>query len=413
MQNSVRTTFRSQAARSSCPSFLAATLLAAFALTAGHARAAPVTMYFTYDTLSVQTISGTSTTPATYSGWITWDLSRAESSGRTVEDGTERIYALSDSGCAKVVNGVCRPERDYGSGTPVVTDYSVTTPFGTLRPMSPSDAWDTSQRTNSRGTVNEEFFVARGQGIDRVTVTPIDDPNYRYTELEVWRVLSLGPMAVTGNLFSDFTNLDAPISLAMVSATQDNVYIEDRRQAGNCTTPYPFCPLTLDPAWFSIRGSLRYLGLAPPVPSQLGFTTASVTVSESGGRALLTVARTGSTDGRVSATWAVSAGTATAGADYSLDPEGNYTLDWADRESNTKTISIPIFNDTTKEALETFTVTLSSPSSGATLSTAQATATIADDDRSGGGGGGGGGAIPPLSVLGLLLLAVRRLDSDY
>jgi hypothetical protein len=138
-----------------------------------------------------------------------------------------------------------------------------------------------------------------------------------------------------------------------------------------------------------------------------------VTVSESGGRALLTVARTGSTDGRVSVTWAVSAGTATAGADYSLDPEGNYTLDWADRESNTKTIAIPIFNDTTKEALETFTVTLSSPSSGATLSSAQATVTIADDDRSGGGGGGGGGAIPPLSVLGLLLLAVRRLDSDY
>jgi hypothetical protein len=396
----------------SCIAFWRLLLAAVCACIAAPAYAAPVTMYFTYETLLVEQVDGQDTTPRMYSGWIRWDLANTESSGETSEPGTLRRFAESESGCRRSVNGVCRPESDYGAGTPVVTDYSVETPFGTLRPHPPSASSDASSRANLRGSVNDEFLVARGQLTREITVTSSDAPAYLYTEFFAWRGLSLAPKALTGQLFTDFDNLDAPVSLAMVSPTQANVHIEDRSDYGECTSPFPPCAPPLGPNWYRITGSLRYLGSAPPEPSVFGFTASSVTVSESAGRALLTVARSGSTAGIAHVTYSLNSGTAMKGSDFRDfvdDVERSHTLYWADGESNTKTIEIPIVNDQIREPTESFTVTLSEPSLGSRIEGSEATVTITDDDgTSGGGGGGGGGSLNGLALLMLSLLARPR-----
>ena len=81
----------------------------------------------------------------------------------------------------------------------------------------------------------------------------------------------------------------------------------------------------------------------------------------------------------IGVTVSTSDGTATAGTDYEAT---NRRVTFRPRTSSS-VVSVPITDDTTNEADETFTLTMSGPSSNAELSTSpQAEATIIDDDES-------------------------------
>jgi Calx-beta domain/Metallo-peptidase family M12 len=105
----------------------------------------------------------------------------------------------------------------------------------------------------------------------------------------------------------------------------------------------------------------------------LGFASATQTVTE-GTTAQFSVTRTGGSDGAVAVNFATSNGTAIAPGDYSTR---SGTLNWAAGDTAPKNISVPIIDDGQPEGPETFTVTLSSPTNGATLGTSTLTATIA------------------------------------
>jgi M6 family metalloprotease-like protein len=110
----------------------------------------------------------------------------------------------------------------------------------------------------------------------------------------------------------------------------------------------------------------------------LQFSSATYGVNENGGSVLISVARTGGSTGTVGVSYATSNGTAAAVSDYTFT---SGTLSWTNGDTANKTFSVPITNDTLDEANETFTVTLSSPTGGATLgSPSSATVTITDDD---------------------------------
>ncbi|TWU42045.1 Calx-beta domain-containing protein [Novipirellula artificiosorum] len=112
-------------------------------------------------------------------------------------------------------------------------------------------------------------------------------------------------------------------------------------------------------------------------PGEFTISPATRSVDESGPTISFTVTRTGGSDGAVSVSYATSDGSATAGADYTAKSD---TLDFADGETS-KTITINILEDTIDEPNETFRVTLSSPTDGATLGTATvSTAIIVDND---------------------------------
>ena len=105
---------------------------------------------------------------------------------------------------------------------------------------------------------------------------------------------------------------------------------------------------------------------------------ATRTIAENGGTLLLSVDRTGGTDGAVSVICAAVNGTATAGLDFTAT---NLTLSWADGENVTKACNVPIINDAIPEATKAFSVALSSPTGGATLGAQTSVAvTLTDDD---------------------------------
>jgi hypothetical protein len=117
---------------------------------------------------------------------------------------------------------------------------------------------------------------------------------------------------------------------------------------------------------------------APPAPGELQFDSATYSIAESGVTATITVNRINGSLGAVGVSYATSNGTATAGSDYTAT---SGTLSWGDGETTSKTFTLAITNDTAVEGDETVTLTLSTPTGGATLgSQSAATLTINDDD---------------------------------
>ncbi|HEX7176981.1 MAG TPA: Calx-beta domain-containing protein [Pyrinomonadaceae bacterium] len=109
---------------------------------------------------------------------------------------------------------------------------------------------------------------------------------------------------------------------------------------------------------------------------QIQFGSATYSVAEGAGFATLSVTRTGGDSVATSATFATSDGSATAGADY-VGATGTITFA-ADEVA--KDITVPITDDSLIESDETFTVTLSAPTGGATLGTRSAAAVIIVSD---------------------------------
>jgi hypothetical protein len=109
---------------------------------------------------------------------------------------------------------------------------------------------------------------------------------------------------------------------------------------------------------------------APPALS-----IADASVAEGAGSATLTVSLSSASGGPVTVSYATSAGTATAGLDYTTT-SGVVTFAAG---QVTRPIVVPILPDALDEPDETFLVTLSAPG-GATLGDGQATVTILDDD---------------------------------
>ncbi|NCS55162.1 MAG: hypothetical protein GPJ23_24250, partial [Microcystis aeruginosa G13-05] len=113
-------------------------------------------------------------------------------------------------------------------------------------------------------------------------------------------------------------------------------------------------------------------------PGILSFSQPTYSVNENGTAIQqVTVTRTNGSDGEVSVILTPSDGSAIAGDDYTNTP---ITVTFANGQTS-KTVTIPINNDTIYEPTETVNLTISNPTGGATLGTQQtATLTIIDND---------------------------------
>lgn len=141
-------------------------------------------------------------------------------------------------------------------------------------------------------------------------------------------------------------------------------------------------------------------------PGTVTLAAATTNVQEAVGTLALNVSRTLGSKGAITVDYATTGGTAVSGTDFTAT---SGTLSWADGDTADKTISIPINDDAQPEGAETFTLTLSNPSGGATLGTnAVTTITILPNDSPGAVG------FDPTSVsvavnAGNATLTVRRL----
>jgi len=116
-----------------------------------------------------------------------------------------------------------------------------------------------------------------------------------------------------------------------------------------------------------------------PVPQagSLQFSGTSYSVGEGGIQAVVTVTRTGGTSGQVTLDYATVDGSATAGSDYAAT---SATLIFDDGDTS-KTFSVSITDDSTYEGDESFTVSLSNATGGASLGTpGVATVTVVEND---------------------------------
>ncbi len=107
---------------------------------------------------------------------------------------------------------------------------------------------------------------------------------------------------------------------------------------------------------------------------EIQFVGANYAVLESVPSVILSVSRTGASNGPVTASFSIGGGTATAGADFAST---NGILSWADGESGIKTFALQLLDDTLEEPDEWLLVNLDTIAPGSNMT---AVVTIVNDD---------------------------------
>lgn len=133
------------------------------------------------------------------------------------------------------------------------------------------------------------------------------------------------------------------------------------------------------------RGSARVFGAAVDMGSvEVGAvvvgpgtvtTNPTITVNENAGTVTITLNRTGGSTGALTVNYSTANGTATSPSDYAAK---SGTVTWADGDVAPKTITISIVSDHYPELPETFTVSLTTSTSGAVIANPTVTVTILD-----------------------------------
>ncbi|MEN8219949.1 MAG: leucine-rich repeat domain-containing protein [Pseudomonadota bacterium] len=115
-----------------------------------------------------------------------------------------------------------------------------------------------------------------------------------------------------------------------------------------------------------------------PYEYKLQFFLASYYITENGGQAIITVTRTGDSDGAVSVEYATSDDAATNHDDYT---QSSGTLSWSDGDDADKSFTVNIIDDSEPENDEIFIVSLANPTGGIELGDPDtAIVTIMDND---------------------------------
>ena len=115
----------------------------------------------------------------------------------------------------------------------------------------------------------------------------------------------------------------------------------------------------------------------------IALSASTYSVDQATGVVTLTVTRPGTSAPAITVDYATTDGTAVAGTDYTAS-EG--TLEWAENDSTSKSISIPISTANAFSGNKTFNIVLTNPSSGAMLaSPGSATVTISGSASAGAG----------------------------
>ncbi|WP_424134964.1 Calx-beta domain-containing protein [Roseomonas chloroacetimidivorans] len=193
-----------------------------------------------------------------------------------------------------------------------------------------------------------------------------------------------GDDKITGGNGNDLILGDSGADTAVYSETRDTVTITRAADGGIIVQAASGTDTLYDVESFSFAG--KTYAAADLVGGAVGSSLAisgpvSLSEGNSGATAFtFTVTRSGDTSGARTASWSV-AGSGTNPADTAdfggILPGG--TVSFAAGETS-KSILVSVAGDQTAEADESFTVTLSSPSSGTAISTASSTGTIRNDD---------------------------------
>ncbi|MFZ0428169.1 MAG: DNRLRE domain-containing protein, partial [Acidobacteriota bacterium] len=110
--------------------------------------------------------------------------------------------------------------------------------------------------------------------------------------------------------------------------------------------------------------SVTFVPASQNRPGTVQFTQSVFEVDESDGSAVITVSRSGGTDGTVTLDFATADDSAVAGQDYTATAG---TITFADGEGGTQNIQVPVLDDLIFEGVRIVQLTLSNPGGGAQL----------------------------------------------
>lgn len=254
-----------------------------------------------------------------------------------------------------------------------------------VRQKSAATSTATSSVTLGIGGVSGSFSITTGTA----GTLQLDSPSYSVNEgiasvtLNVTRAGgSLGAASVSyatangsATAGSDYTAKTGTLSWAAGDATAKTIVVS----IANDTTvesAETFTVTLSNPVGAALGATTSATVTIADTDGNLQFDAATASVNESAGTLTLNVTRTGSTTGAASVKYASAVGTATA-ADFTAT---SGTLNWAAGDAGSKTITVPIANDALVEALETFSVTLSTPTGAALGTASKSTVTIVDND---------------------------------
>jgi Leucine-rich repeat (LRR) protein len=178
--------------------------------------------------------------------------------------------------------------------------------------------------------------------------------------------------AVSGTLnWEDGNSSDKAIT---VTITDDSIYEDDEKFSLKLSNPTGGATIGTPKTTV-----VTIVDNEPKPPAGvLQFSSATYSVNENGGTVNITVTRAESSDGAISVECKSSNGSATAGEDYNAVSK---TLNWADGDDSDKTFTAYIIDDADVEGNETFSLTLSEPTGGATIGSPDiAVVTIVDDE---------------------------------
>ena len=192
----------------------------------------------------------------------------------------------------------------------------------------------------------------------------------------------------TATAGSDYTAVTQTVSWSDGQSNTQNIVIPiiDRQlTSGSKTVNLTLSSPTGGAALISPSTAVLTILITTTTPRRLPSSSAraaTFSVNENGGSISIPVSRTGGSTGAVSVQFTTGGGTATAGTDYTAVTQ---TVSFADGQSNTQDISIPILDPHLTTGSKTLNITLSSPLGGATLGTpSTAVLTILDNDSAAG-----------------------------
>ena len=308
------------------------------------------------------------------------EIARIEEEGRQLRRNEARIQELHAQRRAlraklkTCEEDLCR--AGYWVETDTLVNISGNNPFNPVDPLGPTTTSPPPTDDRTVATVRIKAHTAEGgaPGAFTVTLSRPSPSNFFVVNY------SLSGSATLGSDFAAVT-AGAPVPMGQTTVDVTVTPIDDSLQEGDETVQLTLMPgegYALGVPSTAIMTLADNDGAPPAQPGAIQLSASTYQGTEGQGSVLVTATRTGGTSGQVTVSYNTGPSNASPGQDYT-PVDG--ILAWGSGDATVRSFTVPILDDTLVEGPESFFVTISNPTGGATLgSPSTASVTIADND---------------------------------
>jgi hypothetical protein len=308
------------------------------------------------------------------------EIARIEAEGRQLARNKARIEELNAQRRALRAKlryceeDLCR--AGYWVEADTVINVAGNNPFNPVDPLGPTTTSPPPADGRPVATVVIRSHTAEGgaPGAFTVTLSKPSPSNFFVVSY------TLSGSATLGSDYAAVT-AGAPVPMGQTSVDVTVTPIDDSLSEGDETVQLTLVPgegYALGVPSTAIMTIADNDGAPPAQPGTIQLSASAYQGAEGQGSVQVTATRTGGTSGQVTVSYNTGPSSASPGQDYT---PVNGVLAWGSGDATARTFTVPILDDTLVEGTESFFVSISNPTGGATLgSPSTASVTIADND---------------------------------